>query len=633
MKLLIITNESSDLSEVLYSCHCIKESVSFTQALKIEMDEYNAFCVLGNSGDVLDARLRRKLEAEADKGKKIFLEGIRSFRSVYSANPVETTRSRLVYVEPENGEDIPGLTTGDLLDDECNQTVTPWYTYSNMVPLLVYREQIIAHTHTDMTSPEILQNSKVGLFRLGENILMAMFQLRNFNRARFSPRGNWEKLIRYIARFLTGTEPERMPEPVVRYETDADFSSPEVWENSRKQTIENGIHWLEGFLVEKGHGGIREGLRHNILPDGTQLPIDVIRNDCCGETAGAFAMYGHLTDHPTYSSIAENIRNLMKESFMVQEEPFRGMLRWSADAWDVCYPDDAARSMIPGLLGALWMEDDRYFEDICTCLDFILQITCQDGLTPARVEKWNLDEQKLAEIRRKEHGLPSAHYTAYHLSAMLLAYKKCGKTEYLETAQKGLETLMSLYPDLRREQSETEEMCRLILALAVLYDVTGAKKHREYLYRVTADLEMQRHPFGGYREWDTGYKAVCSRESRGECSLLAENGDPVTDSLYSMNWLPIGFSYAYYATKDPYFYDLWKNVVTFYMRTQMHAEDPMLNGAWCRAFDMDLQEAYGCPHDIGWAANCCETGWTVAEILMGMMLMDIIPENERRKSR
>ena len=145
---------------------------------------------------------------------------------------------------------------------------------------------------------------------------------------------------------------------------------------------------------------------------------------------------------------------------------------------------------------------------------------------------------------------------------------------------------------------------------------------------MTSDLEKQRHPFGGYREWDTGYTAVCSRESSGECSLLTENGDPVCDSLYSMNWLPVGFAYAYHATKDMYFYDLWKQAITYYMRTQMHSANPMLNGAWCRAFDMDLKEAYGCPHDIGWAANACETGWTVAEVLMGMMLMDIMPKND-----
>ena len=27
--------------------------------------------------------------------------------------------------------------------------------------------------------------------------------------------------------------------------------------------------------------------------------------------------------------------------------------------------------------------------------------------------------------------------------------------------------------------------------------------------------------------------------------------------------------YAYHVTKDAYFHDLWKNVVTFYMRTQI----------------------------------------------------------------
>lgn len=627
MKLLIISAESCDLSDLLLSCPCDKEIMSFEKAHEVDLDKYDSFCVLGNGGTCLDARLRSKLEDAADKGKKLFLEGICAFRSVYSATPAETTRSRLVYVEPENANGISGLKTGDLLDDESGFTMTPWYSYENMVPLLVYKQQVIAHTHTDLPKSEIMQNSKVGMFLFGDNVLMAMFCMRNFNRARFAPRGNWEKLVRYIARFLTDTEPLTMPEPVVKFKVDADLNDAETWELSRKQAIEKGINWLERFVVDNGKGGIREGLRHNILPDGEQLPINVIRNDCCGEAAGAFAMFGYLTGSKLHTDISDNIRKF-QEHFMIKEGRLRGLVRWTAEAWDVCYPDDAARAVIPALLGALYMDDDRYFDDICACLDFIIQITCKDGLTPMRVEKWTLSEQKLADIQNSEHGILSAHYTAFHLTAMLLAYKKCGKAEYLATTKKGLETLMSLYPDLRREQSETQETCRLILPLAVLYDVTREDKHREYLYRVTEDLEKRRHPFGGYCEWDTGYKAVCSRESTGECSLLAENGDPVTDSLYSMNWLPIGFAYAYYVTKDEMFLNLWKNVITFYIRTQMCASEPMLDGAWCRAFDMDLKEAYGCPHDVGWAANCCETGWTVAEILMGMMLMDILPHSD-----
>jgi hypothetical protein len=39
---------------------------------------------------------------------------------------------------------------------------------------------------------------------------------------------------------------------------------------------------------------------------------------------------------------------------------------------------------------------------------------------------------------------------------------------------------------------------------------------------------------------------------------------------------------------------------------------------------MERQEAYGCPHDVGWAAYAIESGWTVSEILMGMMLPEIL---------
>ena len=625
MKLLIITENKCDLSEVLLRCPVQTKVVSFRQAIMINISEYDAFCVLGNEKTtVIDARLRSKLEAEADKGKKIFLEYINSFSDIYSAEPRETTRSRLIYVKPENGEGISGLETGDLLDDECGLTMPPWFSVSNSVPLLVYKEHIIAHTHLDQPADEILKNSRVGMFRIGENILMAMFRMQNFIKARFAPRKNWEKLVNYIAYFLTGTLPDSMPESVVRFGTEEDLNDPETWQKARKLSIENGINWLEKFAVDNGEGGVMEGLRHNIRPDGKQERLFGIRTDCSGESAGAFAMYSKLTGSRRHGVISDNIRSFISENMVIRKAPFEGMLRWTDTAWTVCYHDDAARTMIPYLMGMLFMDDDHYLDDIQYWIDFLLRTTCRDGLAEARVNRWDMNEQRLQQRQQQEHGLPSAHYNAYYLAALLLAYKKIGKAEYLETARKGIETLMALYPDTKREQSETEEMCRLVLPLAVLYDVTKEEKHREYLYRVANDLEKHRHPFGGYCEWDTGYKASCSRESSGECSLLTENGDPVTDSLYSMNWLPVGFAYAYYATKDEFFRDLWKNTVTYFMRTQMFSKDPLLNGAWCRAFDMDLKEVYGCPHDVGWAANCCETGWTITEILMGMMLPNII---------
>lgn len=279
----------------------------------------------------------------------------------------------------------------------------------------------------------------------------------------------------------------------------------------------------------------------------------------------------------------------------VRDGLFDGMVRWCTSSWNVCYQDDVARALLPGLYDALYMGDRSHLEDICRAMDFLLRTTARDGLRIARTDNHDLTEAEMGKLRQQEHGLASAHYNAYYHAALLLTGRASGESRYIEAAQRGLERIMELYPETVREQSETEEMCRMILPLAILYQSTREEKHRQMLYRVSQDLQKVRHPFGGYREWDTGYKAACSRESREECSVLTENGDPVADMLYSSNWLPMGYAFAYEATGDPWFYELWKDSAVFCLKTQMFSDRAHLDGAWCRAFDMDLKEAYAAP--------------------------------------
>jgi hypothetical protein len=372
--------------------------------------------------------------------------------------------------------------------------------------------------------------------------------------------------------------------------------------------------------VDGGRGGIREGLRHGISPEGVQAAADTVRTDCTGEAAGAFRMYGRMFGDGDSAGIADRLDDFVFGPMTVRDGPFGGMLRWTDTAWQVCYQDDAARAILPVLYECRFTENRERFPAVCRALDFLVKTTAKDGCRVARTDAPHLTEDGLLALREAEHGLPSAHYNAYYHAALLLAYRIGGNRTYLDVGRKGLETIMALYPDTRREQSETEEMCRLILPLAALYDATREEKHRAMLFKVTEDLLKHKHPSGGFYEWDTGYKANCSRESRGECSLLTENGDPVADLLYSTNWLPIGFAYAYLATGDGRFKTLWREVVSFCIRSQVRSADPKTDGSWCRAFDLDLGEAYGCPHDVGWAAYCSESGWTDAEILMGMMM-------------
>ena len=629
-KVLILADRESDFTKVLADCGAETVRIPFEDAADHDLSGYDTVCVLA-CGRVLDPWLRVRLEEENAKGTRIFTEALGSWDGIYSAGPADTTRRRLVVLPSSEEGGIPGLETGDLLDDMSNRMMQPWYPVPGLTPILVYREQVIAHRHWNASREEIAQNAGLGLWTIGETVMMCSFEVHNFARARFAPRQSWEKLIRYLARWITGGEPESLPASPVRCSWDADLSDDAAFEHSRKEAVDRGIRWLEQFLVDGGKCGIREGMRHYIDPDGKQKTADEVRTDCSGEAAGAFRFYGLLTGDRGSLAAADDLCDFVLGPMQVKGGIFDGMLRWTATAWQVCYQDDAARALLPMLYDCLISGNRERLPGVFRALDFLVKTTAKDGCRVARTDAPNLTEEGIRALREAEHGLLSAHYNAYYHAALLLAYKAGGDPVYLDTARKGVETIMGLYPETRREQSETEELCRLILPLAALFDATRDEKHLAMLHKVTDDLVTHRHPSGGFCEWDTGYKASCSRESRGECSLLTENGDPVADLLYSSNWLPVGFAWAYHVTGDEKFRKLWRDIASFCIRSQLLSDEPTAHGCWCRAFDMDLGEVFGCPHDVGWAACCSESGWTDAEILMGLMMPELLARSENLK--
>ena len=199
-------------------------------------------------------------------------------------------------------------------------------------------------------------------------------------------------------------------------------------------------------------------------------------------------------------------------------------------------------------------EGSRHFDDAVAGLQYLLDTTCPNGLRYPVSDCATMDEDKIREFREKiDTHETKAHHNSFHLAMFLLAYRQGAPEAFREAGIRGLTTIMTLFPYNAWETSETEELCRMILPLSILYQVTGEEQHKQWLYDMAHRLERLQHPSGGYQEWDSDYHADCSRRKNGECALLANNGDPVADLLYSNNWLPLGFAYAYLVTKDPYF--------------------------------------------------------------------------------
>jgi hypothetical protein len=625
-KLLILSSRESDLSRVLRTVSdCTL--LNYEQALSADLSVYEAFAVLGGVNDqetCLDARVRCRLEEENAGGKRVFLEYVTSFAWTYSAAPVQTSHKRLMCCA-DGAHAIEGMSVGDLLDDHHNDYIAPYCKMPDSTPLLVYHNYPCAHSHISCTLEEAA-NGDWALWQAGEHLLFCAFRLCDFNRARLAPARIWRSVIIQIIQWLTGTGDIicDWPEPIVKHRQFYDTNNDAEFNKALSECVEKGLQWLSEFLVDDGRGGILEGLSHNIRPDGQQQYNCTVRTDCCGEAAGAFR-FRYLADGDKNAyEIAKHLDDFCFGPMQIHNGIFDGMLRWTAAAWGVCYQDDAARSVIPVFLSNLFGMVNPHLEAAISAMRYCLSTTARDGLRIWRTDNINMNENSITALQIAEHGTPSAHYNAYYCCALILAKLCGGGVEFLEAGRRGLENLMALYPETVREQSETEEMCRLILPLAVLYWATGDEKHRLMLYRVTEDLQRFRDSSGAYMEWDSGYKATCARKEHGECSLLAENGDPVVDLLYSCNWLPAGFAFAYKATGDEWFYQLWRSVVIFLICSQIHSPDQKLDGAWCRGFDVREWEVYGVPHDIGWGPCSVESGWTVGEILTGIQMMKLI---------
>lgn len=620
----IITNSESDLLNVLSKSNAKILQIRPEDVRNYNLDSFHSIAIIGGTSKiplVFSPRDRVKIEKYLQKGKKIFSEFCGSISDYYFPEPTSTRFERLVFCSER--ESIRGINSGDLLEDQCNVSLRP---YSGLcresIPILQYIN-INAHRKTDNWKEAVdsLPN-KALWFDKSDNLLICSFRLCNFIRARFAPKDKWISLVKYIVNWLYDEE-VTISEIEESYYVKA-YLEGESFTDRLNMCIEKGITWFResGILLSEGREGVLEGIATEIYPDGYQRILTDIRNDCTGEVSLTYFMNYMLKGDIRDKVISDNLASICFDLLQDKSKShLRGMMRWSKTQWGVCYQDDVARVIIPQLLRCFYTGTRDYLKECEEALNFLVKTTGTDGTRVSRTDNLRLTEQEMNKLSSQPGNFPCVHHNGYYYAALLLAYKLTYVEMFREVAVKGISTIMKVYPETIREHSETQELCRLILPLSWLYWITREEEHKRWLYKVTSDLCRFKDSTGAFLEWDTGYKAHrAAIADNGECSLLSKNGDPIVDLLYSMNWLPIGFIQAYFATGDSYFKELWKEVARFMISSQIHSTNKYIHGGWARAFDVELKEVYGMPKDAGWGPWVMESGWTVAEILSGLIM-------------
>lgn len=576
------------------------------------------------------------------KSPKLFAEFCPYFGVIKCSGP-DSTR----YMRPAAADNIriEGIECGDLFDEQSNMRLSPYSMPLNARVWLNYYKNPRGFYKLDGSVGSTPDSP--ALFSADDFLLFCAFRISDFCSARFAPKGKWFELVRGIIGWMGGEKPE-LSLLSGYYDSHAYYTVPcgeDEFEARASEGVDRVFAWIRnaGMLAKRGDSyyAISEGLLASVYHDGSQ-DRGALRNDSTGETSFLYFMKYLQTGDKKFCEISEQLSVLGKQLITSYDNSLDGFGCWNLEsAYTVCYQDDTARGfLLPHLYRMLYTGDRKDEKIVRRSLDFLLRTTSGNGLRSPRTDIVSFDPPLLTawgqqgclspeELGKTAEGTPSAHYNGTYMASLLLAYKIFGDERYLNTAVRGMTSFMKIYPETVREHSETQEYCRLILPLALLYWATGEQTHKEWLYRVTADLEKFRQPDGSFVEWDTGYRASCAGVVGGESSVLCENGNPVVDMLYSINWLPSAFAQAYLITEDEKFRVLWRDICRFLLSVQIRSHNKMIDGVWTRAFDVSLNEVYGVPNDVGWAPWSVECGWTMGEIPVGI-LMGLMSDSLRK---
>jgi len=393
--------------------------------------------------------------------------------------------------------------------------------------------------------------------------------------------------------------------------------------------------------IGDGSLGILEGLLSVLRSDGSQMQSVARRGDCHGESALALALGGKALGSAGYSAIAANLLDFwLFTSPACQRERndpnhgAYGLIAWgiSSPAWYVAnYGDDNARLLLGTLGTAALLDTERWDTLAMRCLLANLRTTGRRGFRGGRIDLGSLAQGWRPFYDRNLVDL-SPHYEAYLWACFLWAYHHTGSDLFYTRTEQALRTVMEVYPNgWDWTNGLAQERARILLPLAWLVRASDTPEHRRWLRLAVDGLLALQDSCGAIREelgppGQGAYPPPRSNADYGasEASLIQENGDPVCDLLYTVNFAFLGLHEAAAATGWPEVVRAEDKLAEFLCRIQVRSEShPELDGGWFRAFDFERWEHWASNADAGWGAWTIESGWTQGWITSVLALREL----------
>ncbi len=390
--------------------------------------------------------------------------------------------------------------------------------------------------------------------------------------------------------------------------------------------------------VGDGSLGLLEGFSSSIAYDGSQPVRWYRRADCNGETAMAFATRSLADSDPQSRKISENLLDFIFTKSVLQQGPRAnrskgsyGLLGWddTPRSTEIYYGDDNARALLGAVAVSGVLDSDRWDEPIIKAVLGNFRTSGAYGFRHRLLEELYISLAGWTYLWAEKHTDYSPHFQSWLWACYLWMYDKTGFKPLLDRSKTGIRMMMEAYPgEWHWTNGIQQERARMLLPLAWLIRVEDTPEHRAWLSRIAGDLLSYQDASGAIREeiGSSGkgdYGPPRSNDAYGttEAPLIQQNGDPLSDLLYTTNFAFIGLHEAARATGDKKLAAAEDRLADFLIRIQVRSEThPELDGAWFRAFDYKRWDYWASNSDLGWGAWSIETGWTQGWIVSTLAL-------------
>lgn len=501
-----------------------------------------------------------------------------------------------------------------------------------------------------------------------KNNLIALSCLSNFKTARYSPNDNWRNVWTRILQWLTKDNSVTLnkwasdPKPSYSINEELPEDAREISVRKGAEWIYNGrflVHpsWKDLFLKYQGDGtapfgpplgtdkligdgsfGVLEGHASTIYYDGTEQYRYWLRNDVQGEVSFLLASASVLLQDDKYAESSEKLLDYMfyesvfrKGARAVKDSASYGLLGWSDTHPYVFYSDDNARAILGAIGASACLKTNRWNKYIVECILANLRTCSKQGFQSGRIEEPEVLRNGWQFYNNRDYTNPHPHFESWMWACYLWLYDKTGYKPLLEKAKNAIKITMEAYPDnWKWTNGIQQERARMILPLAWLVRIEDTEEHREWLDVVVMKLLENQVPCGAIREElgspDAGMfgKAKTNKEyGVTEAPLIANNGDPVSDMLYTSNFAFFALNEAAHATNNETYRNAAEKLSDFLIRIQVKSEKYLdLDGAWMRAFDYSRWDYWASNADHGWGAWSTLTGWIQSWIVATQVLIE-----------